>query len=245
MFNIAKILQTPEVEKVYVGSFWGQPLKHLEHAEIFAQDKEKLLQEIHALPDNSLTLKLNQLVRRVRLIKVHSFILAELRRRMPLFYGSAIVQTRLIEELHNIFESVENEYEIAAGDLPEIAAYRMSLVRLVHHHGPNCFARFANLTQAEVRVLDDLLQKALPALQSKNAEDIDLIFDAMEASMEPRYLGIASVSLCVGAIAMTCVATYFGGAGFARLTKFRLQAPSPSEVLGALRVDAPLHGCVQ
>lgn len=35
-----------EVKKVYIGSFWDNPLKHTEHAGIFERDKDALLREV-------------------------------------------------------------------------------------------------------------------------------------------------------------------------------------------------------
>ena len=31
MFNVGKILRTPEVIRVFIGSFWDEPLRHAEY----------------------------------------------------------------------------------------------------------------------------------------------------------------------------------------------------------------------
>ena len=43
MFNVGKILQTPEVVRVFVGSFWDEPLVHAEYEKVFRKDRAALI----------------------------------------------------------------------------------------------------------------------------------------------------------------------------------------------------------
>ena len=43
MFNVGKILQTPEVVRVFVGSFWDEPLVHAEYERVFRKDRSALI----------------------------------------------------------------------------------------------------------------------------------------------------------------------------------------------------------
>ena len=38
MWSLGKVLDTPEVARVYVGSFWDQPLKNEKLRELFEQE---------------------------------------------------------------------------------------------------------------------------------------------------------------------------------------------------------------
>ncbi len=53
MWSLGKVLATPEVLRVYIGSFWDQPLKTSEQKALFDAESNDLLADLRSLPRNS------------------------------------------------------------------------------------------------------------------------------------------------------------------------------------------------
>ncbi|KAL3309614.1 3-hydroxyisobutyryl-CoA hydrolase, partial [Cichlidogyrus casuarinus] len=70
MWSLGKILCTPEVARVYMGTFWDHPLQFETHRKLFELEENDLLSDIRRLPGNAALRKLNDLIRRARLAKV-------------------------------------------------------------------------------------------------------------------------------------------------------------------------------
>ncbi|CAE7704487.1 Ehd1, partial [Symbiodinium microadriaticum] len=87
MWSIGKVMKTPEVLRVYVGSFWSEPMMYSDNAELFEMEEADLMKDLRALPRNSAVRKINELVKRVRLAKVHAYVIGYLREQMPMFMG--------------------------------------------------------------------------------------------------------------------------------------------------------------
>lgn len=87
MWSIGKVMSTPEVLRVYVGSFWSEPLLYSDNAELFEMEENDLMRDLRSLPRNSAVRKINELVKRVRLCKVHAYIIGYLKEQMPMFMG--------------------------------------------------------------------------------------------------------------------------------------------------------------
>jgi EH domain-containing protein 1 len=70
MWSLGKILNTPEVVRVYIGSFWDKPFNYESMRKLFELESQDLFQDLQALPGNSALRKLNDLIKRARLAKV-------------------------------------------------------------------------------------------------------------------------------------------------------------------------------
>eukprot|EP00061_Rhincodon_typus_P016404 g44601.t1 len=69
MWSLGKIINTPEVIRVYIGSFWSQPLLIAENRKLFEAEEQDLFRDIQSLPRNAALRKLNDLIKRARLAK--------------------------------------------------------------------------------------------------------------------------------------------------------------------------------
>nr|XP_048712949.1 EH domain-containing protein 1 isoform X2 [Caretta caretta] len=69
MWSLGKIINTPEVVRVYIGSFWSQPLLIPENRKLFEAEEQDLFKDIQSLPRNAALRKLNDLIKRARLAK--------------------------------------------------------------------------------------------------------------------------------------------------------------------------------
>ncbi len=70
MWSLGKIINTPEVVRVYIGSFWAQPLMIADNRKLFEAEEQDLFHDIQSLPQNATLRKLNDLIKRARLAKV-------------------------------------------------------------------------------------------------------------------------------------------------------------------------------
>ena len=70
MWSLGKILNIPEVSRVYIGSFWNQPLVHTTNQHLFEAEQQDLFQDLQSLPRNAAVRKLNDFIKRARLVKV-------------------------------------------------------------------------------------------------------------------------------------------------------------------------------
>ena len=67
---LARILKAPEVRRIYVGSFWDQPLQPGFMNELYEKEAHALLADIASVPRNNTTAKLDDVVRRTRMVRV-------------------------------------------------------------------------------------------------------------------------------------------------------------------------------
>ncbi|KAK6183148.1 hypothetical protein SNE40_010680 [Patella caerulea] len=70
MWSLGKVINTPEVARVYLGSFWDQPLQHDSNRRLFELEEQDLFKDLQSLPRNATLRKLNDLIKRARLAKV-------------------------------------------------------------------------------------------------------------------------------------------------------------------------------
>eukprot|EP00442_Polarella_glacialis_P054153 CAMPEP_0115140116 /NCGR_PEP_ID=MMETSP0227-20121206/58728_1 /TAXON_ID=89957 /ORGANISM="Polarella glacialis, Strain CCMP 1383" /LENGTH=332 /DNA_ID=CAMNT_0002548181 /DNA_START=141 /DNA_END=1137 /DNA_ORIENTATION=+ len=82
MWSLGKVIDTPEVSRVYVGSFWDEPLKNENEPlknenlrELFEKEENDLYTRIAQLPRTASVRKVNDLIKRARLAKVHAILL--------------------------------------------------------------------------------------------------------------------------------------------------------------------------
>ena len=69
LWSLGKTMTSPEVCRVYVGSFWQDPLHCLDNAELFEKEEKDLMKDLAILPRQSAVRKINELVKRIRKVK--------------------------------------------------------------------------------------------------------------------------------------------------------------------------------
>ncbi|KAE8887522.1 EH domain-containing protein 4 [Phytophthora fragariae] len=166
MWSLGKVLKTPEVMRVYLGSFWSQPRQT--HGEdganstpevLFDAEERDLLDELRALPQHAAVRKINELVKRARLAKVHACLLGHLRDKMPSVFGMEKKQRELLENMAENFREVQRKYNLPPGDFPSIDAF-------VRQCADRKFTKFPSLKSRELQDIDDMLTKDIPALMA-------------------------------------------------------------------------------
>jgi len=130
MWSLGKVMMTPEVCRVYMGSFWGAPLKNKEQSTLLNQEKQDLFNDIAQLPQNAVMRRINELVKRARSVKVHAYIIHYLRKQLPYTWGKREKQRRLIDRLDREFVMCARRYELPRGDFPELEPFRQALLEI-------------------------------------------------------------------------------------------------------------------
>jgi len=120
MWSLGKVLATPEVARVYIGSFWDQPLRYDTNRRLFEAEEQDLFSDLQSLPRNAALRKLNDLIKRARLAKVHAYIISSLKKDMPAVFGKDSKKKELIKNLDGLYAQLQREHQISPGDFPEI-----------------------------------------------------------------------------------------------------------------------------
>ena len=154
MWSLGKVLGTPEVIRVYIGSFWDQPYQNTESQDLFKKEQEDLFADIQRLPRTSAVRKLDELIKRARLAKVQAFILDHLRNEMPsmFWFGKQSKKDSLIKNLDQIFNALHESKQIPEGDFPSVRVMRDKLVGYD-------FSKFPKLSPVLIDKVDNMLEK--------------------------------------------------------------------------------------
>lgn len=186
MWSLGKVLITPEVARVYIGSFWDNPLHFDMNRRLFELEEQDLFNDLQSLPKNAALRKLNDLIKRARLAKVHAYIISHLKKEMPSMFGKEAKKKELIKALPEIFTSLQREHQISPGDFPSIG--RMQEV-LEHQD----FTKFHIMKPKLIENVDNMLQidiarlmQMIPHEQEYKEEGADVkggAFDTMNDSL--------------------------------------------------------------
>ena len=129
MWSLGKITKTPEVLRVYIGSFWDHDYQIKENSGLFEAEKNDLLSDLRSLPRNSAVRKINELVKRSRCAKVHAYICGHMREQFGFFFKES-TQEDLLKALPEIFKKVQNQYNLPPGDFPNIDKFKEQIAKL-------------------------------------------------------------------------------------------------------------------
>ena len=157
LWSMGRIFKGAEVARIYVGSFRDDPLVRDEHVALFHKDEEVLKKHLEELPKACSMRKVNEMVKRIRLCVVHLCVLGHLRARMPYFWGKDSTQSRLIENLHQVFDSVRTTYQLSEGDFPKLDEFKAKLQI-------SDFTTFPLIDRKTLVVLQGLLTEDIPRI---------------------------------------------------------------------------------
>ncbi|XP_014212435.1 EH domain-containing protein 3 [Copidosoma floridanum] len=159
MWSLGKVLQTPEVARVYIGSFWDQPLRFDGNRRLFEDEEQDLFRDMRSLPRNAALRKLNDLIKRARLAKVHAHIISALRKDMPTMFGKDSRKKELIKNLGQIYDQIQREQQISPGDFPDLKKMQENLA----HHD---FMKFNQIRPKLLEVVDKMLSEDISKLMN-------------------------------------------------------------------------------
>lgn len=159
MWSLGKVLQTPEVARVYIGSFWDKPLRYDGNRRLFEDEEQDLFKDLQSLPGNAALRKLNDLIKRARLAKVHAYIISALHKEMPALFRRDGKKKELIKNLGAIYQNIQKEQQISPGDFPDLKKMQDVLVNLD-------FSKFQSLKPHLLEEVDKMLANDIAKLMA-------------------------------------------------------------------------------
>lgn len=160
MWSLGKVFGTPEVARVFIGSFWENELRYDINKQLFSAEEADLFSDLHSLTRNSNLRKLNDLIKRARLAKVHAMIISDLRAQMPMLMGKEQKKTELIKNLGDIFKRIEKDNGVPEGDFPDLQKMQKILV--------GCdFSSFPRLNTSMIASVDEMMRRDITGLMKK------------------------------------------------------------------------------
>ncbi|GMP65235.1 hypothetical protein CsSME_00026123 [Camellia sinensis var. sinensis] len=161
MWSLGKVLNTPEVNRVYIGSFNEKPVNEAVAGptgkELFEKEQGDLLSDLKGIPKKACDRRINEFVKRARAAKIHAYVIGHLKKEMPAMMGKAKAQQKLIDNLEDEFAKVQREHRLPAGDFPNVEHFREAL------SGYN-IDKFEKLKSKMIQTVDDMLGHDIPKL---------------------------------------------------------------------------------
>ena len=170
MWSLGKVVNSPEVVRVYIGSFWDKQLQFDENRRLFEAEQEDLFADIQSLPRSNAVRRLNEMIKRARLAKVHAYILDQLRSQMPSLFGKQSKKDELIANLPNIFHSIQKRYQLPVGDFPPVKRLQQQLEEYD-------FTKFPKLNVGLIDSVDVMLAKDLTRIMQMLPKEEELAKD--------------------------------------------------------------------
>ncbi|KAK4259077.1 hypothetical protein QN277_005450 [Acacia crassicarpa] len=164
MWSLGKVLNTPEVMRVYIGSFNDKPINEgfvgPLGADLFEKEQNDLLADLVDVPKKACDRRINEFVKRARAAKMHAYIISHLKKEMPAMMGKAKAQQKLIDNLEDEFGKVQREFHLPAGDFPNVEHFREVL-------NGYSIDKFEKLKPKMIQAVDDMLGYEIPELLKK------------------------------------------------------------------------------
>ncbi|ORZ13031.1 P-loop containing nucleoside triphosphate hydrolase protein, partial [Absidia repens] len=148
MWSLGKVVSTPEVMKVYLGSFWTENLPI------------DLLRDLKNLRRNAAIRKVNDIVKRAKMARVHALIIGHLKKEMPSMFGKKKKSAKLLENLDVEFQKIQQRYHLPSGDFPNPERFKQNLALYD-------MDKFKNLKEDLLTKVDDALANDLPQVMSR------------------------------------------------------------------------------
>ncbi|XP_068607753.1 EH domain-containing protein 4 isoform X1 [Brachionichthys hirsutus] len=164
MWSLGKVINTPEVVRVYLGSFWAKPLQNTENRRLFEAESQDLFRDIQSLPRNAALRKLNDLIKRARLAKVHAYIISYLKKEMPSLFGREKKKEELLARLPEIYAILQREHHISPGDFPSVT----KMQDMLQHYD---FSKFPSLKMKLIESVDKMLATKIAVLMTMIREE--------------------------------------------------------------------------
>ncbi|KAI7907625.1 P-loop containing nucleoside triphosphate hydrolase protein [Cokeromyces recurvatus] len=162
MWSLGKVVQTPEVMRVYLSSFWTEkPANCFDDCrELIEAESKDLLVDLKELRRNAAIRKVNEIVKRARLARVHAIIIGHLKKEMPSMFGKKKAQEKLLKNLDQEFIKIQNKHHLPAGDFPNPDRFRQNLALYD-------IDKFKSLKEDLIQRVDEALAVDLPKIMSR------------------------------------------------------------------------------
>ena len=122
MWSLGSIVSSPEVPRVYLGSFWDAPYQNAGMAGLLEAEEDDLVQELAALPEDNVMNKINEIARRARLVQVHVHLMSLMREQViSKWMGRKQAQEWVCspEGMRHCYTMTQRQHSLSQGDFPD------------------------------------------------------------------------------------------------------------------------------
>lgn len=176
LWNCGKVLRTPEVARVFVSSFWDKDYRFKEHASLFEEDKQAILEELHNLPRATLLRKTHNLVARIRRMRAHYCIMTHIQSQVPwrlrALGSEAQIRRWIDNNVGRLFDEVKRLRNLSIGDLPKKEDFREKLWTLEGIRRLPCWD--AEVMQALDQAINEKIPEVINKISGVTASDMGL-----------------------------------------------------------------------
>ena len=177
MWNLGRVLKSPEVVKVYIGSFRDNPLEHKVFEPLIESETQELLSDLQAVPKASANRKLGDMIKRTKKAKAHALILSKLKDVLAYEGGTAgwwfetSRKTKMEEIIRNLQEQVydplQTEHFMSQEDFPDKRKMQKLLAK-------EDFATFEDIDHEMLDKLDDWMDHGIATVSKyENQKESD------------------------------------------------------------------------
>ncbi|OXB72701.1 UNVERIFIED_CONTAM: hypothetical protein H355_015395 [Colinus virginianus] len=117
-----------------------------------------LYADIARLPRDAAIRKINDFIKRARLAKVHAYLLATLRKQIPM-WGKDAKKKQLISQLQQVYQQVAADHAISLGDFPPLSLMQEKLAAFDWNKIPK-------LDPKRIEALDAMIKQQIPQLMA-------------------------------------------------------------------------------
>uniref|UniRef100_A0A5S6Q8P6 EH domain-containing protein n=1 Tax=Trichuris muris TaxID=70415 RepID=A0A5S6Q8P6_TRIMR len=162
MWSLSRTFKRVEVPQVFLGSFWSKPLKRPDMFGVINRYQDQLLVEIRQLPFTVQVRRLNDVIRRAKLARIHALISRNLSHSLPTVKGRAgktymrLVLRRLTRR---VYPKLITKHKIFFFDLPHPLLIRKLLIG--SHRAPK-----KKVTLSMIHHVEDFLRNDVTAFVS-------------------------------------------------------------------------------
>ena len=174
MWNLGRVLKSPEVVKVFIGSFRDNPLEHKVFQPLIESETELLLSDLQAVPKSAANRKLGDLIKRTKKAKAHALVLSRLKEKLAEESGimgwwfDSSREEKMKELIRNLQEEIYDplivEYSMSQEDFPEVRKMKKLLAA-------EDFDTFEDLDKDLIEAIDKWMDHGLA---SKKGEQIGM-----------------------------------------------------------------------
>ena len=142
--------------RVYTGSYWNGALLNNDFQRMFEKDEKLLVRELIDLPQCAAERKVNQMVNRIRLVKVHVCLLGTLSKMTPRLFGKKKSRDKILNGVGVIMDNVRVEFDLSKGDMPDPMEFAQCLKNFAD------FSVFPPIDRGLIQRLDSLISNDIP-----------------------------------------------------------------------------------
>jgi hypothetical protein len=166
LWSLGKVVNTPEVLRVFVGSMWAEPYLHEDMSELFNLERQSVVDDLASLPRDTRIRRINETVKRWRAVKTHAILCSHMSKQFSwLSMGKSDTQLNLLAGLELLYKDLARQHGLNSGDFPKPEGFRNT----VHELGLKMWD-WPKIDEEELEKLDkkvsEEVQKLLTALDT-------------------------------------------------------------------------------